>query len=52
MRCYDKLAIKSTEKFSRNLDELARERARRMLKAALDREVEEFLGRTASYGNS
>jgi len=33
------------EKFGANLDELAREGACRMLKAALEQEVEEFLGR-------
>jgi putative transposase len=51
MRGYDKSDSKSTEKsvgswrFGDNLDELAREGACRMLKAALEQEVKEFLGR-------
>ena len=45
MRGYDRSETKSTEKFSANLDELAREGARRMLQATLEREIEEFLGR-------
>ena len=45
MRGYDKSESKSMEKFGANLDELAREGACRMLKAALEQEVEEFLGR-------
>ena len=45
MRGYDRSETKSTEKFSRDLDELARRGACRMLKAALEQEIEEFLGR-------
>lgn len=45
MRAYEKVGIESTEKFEKSLDELALEGARRMLKAVLESEVEEFLGR-------
>lgn len=45
MRGYNKSGLKSTEKFSNNLDELACEGACRMLKAALEQEIAEFLGR-------
>jgi putative transposase len=45
MRCYDESVTESTAKFSQDLDALAREGARNMLKAALEQEVREFLGR-------
>lgn len=45
MRDYGKVGPESTEKFEKSLDELALEGARRMLKAVLESEVEEFLGR-------
>lgn len=47
MRAYEKVGSQSTEKFEKSLDELALEGARRMLKAVLESEVEEFLGRRA-----
>ncbi len=45
MARYAEKELESTEKFKGDLDEIAREGARRMLIDALEYEVEEFLGR-------
>jgi len=45
MARYAEKELESTEKFKGDLDGIAREGARRMLKDALEYEVEEFLGR-------
>ncbi|NLI14764.1 MAG: IS256 family transposase [candidate division Zixibacteria bacterium] len=45
MRSYDKNEAQSTEEFGKSLDEIAREGALKMLKDALEAEVEDFLGR-------
>jgi len=45
MSDYAKKEFESTENFGKNLDEIAREGARRMLISVLETEVEDFLGR-------
>ena len=45
MSGYERNEFESTENFGKNLDEIAREGARRMLMSVLEVEVEDFLGR-------
>ena len=45
MSGYARREFESTENFERNLDEIAREGARRMLLSVLEAEVADFLGR-------